>query len=102
MQVGRCNGHKIDVICHDSCQFVPVVLGPGVAECLRKSAHGFFVRLGLSARHRTEKKQEKTAREVFHFSFLHERVGKIQEGPTLELDSYMLPESLSIFFLRET
>jgi hypothetical protein len=57
MQVGRRYGHKINVIRHDFCQLVAVVLGPRVAESLRKFPHSFFVRFRLRVSGRDKQKE---------------------------------------------
>ena len=47
VQVGSSDGYEIDILGHDFCESVAVVLRPGVTELLWQFAHRLFVRPGL-------------------------------------------------------
>src|SRR5579859_2361930 len=72
MQIRGGDGHEIHVFGHEFGQFMTIVLGPGVAKCLRQIAQGVLVLLGLSAGEGSRgnrKKQQEAARKIFHGSF---------------------------------
>jgi hypothetical protein len=47
MEPSPANCDEINVLSHDGCQLVAVVLGPGITKCARQSTHGLFITLGL-------------------------------------------------------
>ena len=72
VEVGRRDGHKIDILRHDFWRSMPVVFGPRVAERLRKPSHCFFIAIALDVGARRQENKEKSPPNVFHF-FIFER-----------------------------